>query len=201
MNEHVTNLLAEQLIALPFVTKAAGVIQVLKLPKNDGKTQNVPVVKAVFRKAGHPEICENEGIYLDVLPNGAETGIIYFEDLGAKLENINDYIAQITGRLKLVAWFDFKKIGGTVTLTDLQQAVLATLANYKIPSSDYISSAVLKVEGIDSKRPDPFDKYGLDESNVQYITHPFDYFSLALYYVASVSRRCVPEIELNPEAC
>jgi len=201
MNEHVTNLLAEQLITLPFVTKAAGVIQLLKLPKTDGKAQIVPVVKGVFRKDGYTEICENEDPYLDVLPNSAETGIIYFEDLGAKRKNINNYISQITGRLKLVAWFDFKKIGGTITLTDLQQAVLATLANYQIPSSSYISSAVLEVEAIDPKRPDPFDKFGLDESNVQYITHPFDYFSLTIYYVANVSSMCVPEIELNPETC
>jgi hypothetical protein len=200
MNDYVANILAAELINLPFVTKTAGVIQVLKIPQENNKVQNLPVVKTVFRKEGFTEVCTSTDPYLAVFPPGEETGVIYFEGLGDRNTKTGRGFRTYEGTLKLVAWFDLSKIGGTATINELENVVMSSLLKNITPGG-YLINGVVKLAQIEAKRPDPFDKYGLDEANKQYITHPNDYFSATLRYVANIASNCPTTIELIPAQC
>ena len=202
MNGIITDFLAQHFINLPFVSRAAGCVTVLKKSKSGGADKKIPVAQIVYKttEAG-VTVCDFEQDYQDLIPVSTETGILYFEDLvGTKVIDSNKRYNTWEGRLKLVFWANLKKIGQPTTMRDLEEAIMANLPQ-QIAGSGAFFGASLRMSKIFPKRPSPFDYYDYNESQTQFLAAPYGYFSLEIAYTARASRGCPTNITLNPELC
>lgn len=212
MVERLADILAQHFIGLSFISKAAGAVQTLKKPLADGKTARLPIARKVYRKGigsmevgaffqvGADVVCDSSQPYYDIMPNTDETGIMYFEDLGAKATANNARFTTFTGSLRLVCWLNMKKIDPAIEGYQLLEAVLANLPQAVTPDG-YFLGAKLKTAQIAPKRPTPFDIYDLNEAQRQFANYPYDYFSATLEFVVIVSNSCAANITLNPITC
>lgn len=212
MIDRLAEILAQHYIGLSFVSKTAGAVQTLKKPIANGKTLKLPVARQVYKKGigsmdvegwfevGAEVTCDTEQPYYELLPDTKETGILYFESLGARSASHNKRYSTFTGFLKLVCWLNLKKIGTDIEPYLLGEAVMANMPQ-EIEPDGYFMGAHLKVAQIAPKRPSPFDQYDLNEAQRQYITYPYDYFSFNIEYKVMVLNACASNIELNPNIC
>lgn len=202
MNEIITDFLAQHFITLPFVSRAAGCVTVLRKPKSGGGEIKIPVAQLVYKttEAG-VTVCDVEQDYQDLIPVSTETGILYFEDLvGAKVTDSNKRYNTWEGRLKLVFWANLKKIGQLTTMGDLETAIIGNLPQ-QIAANGAFFGASVRMSKIFPKRPSPFDYYNYNEVQTQFLAAPYGYFSLEIAYTARASRGCPTNITLNPELC
>lgn len=202
MNEIITDFLAQHFISLPFVSRAAGCVTVLRKAKNGGGEIKIPVAQLVYKtnEAG-VTVCDVEQDYQDLIPVSSETGILYFEDLvGAKVVGSNKRYNTWEGRLKLVFWANLKKIGQLTTMGDLEAAIIGNLPQ-EIAANGAFFGAKVNMSKIFPKRPSPFAFYNYNETQTQFLAAPYGYFSLEISYTAMASRGCPTNITLNPELC
>lgn len=201
MTEVITDFLAQHYINLPFVSRAAGAVTMLRRPKNGGGETRIPVAPFVYTSNGAKE-CDTEQDYEHLIPVSGETGILYFEDAtGARVVDANRRYNTWKGRLKLVFWANLKKIGGGVTMGDLETAVISNLPREITANDSGFFGASLSMSRIYPKRPSPFVAYTYDEKQNQFLSAPYGYFSLEIGFTARASRGCPTNITLNPEQC
>lgn len=198
MNDYIGNLLANELITIPFVTKAAGCITVLS--KQVGETiKKFPCSKTIYRKnENNTVICERKEAYFDLLPNSNEAAVLYFEDLTCKLESTNKRYDVWRSQIKLVCWLHLDKVGFE---TDVLSNYTLNSIPKKLKENDNFLGGTAKVVEIYPKRPSPFETYDHNETNAQFLTHPFDAFALKIETVSYVKNNCLPIFELNPILC
>lgn len=201
MNEVITDFLAQHLINLPFVSRAAGVVNML-VTESGGKPNKIPVAPLIYTLNGEDNNCDVEADYHSLVPDGKEVGILYFEEIdGAKLkEDGNRRINTWVGKLKLVFWSNLKKVGNDTTIGDLERIILSNIPR-KITANGSFLGATVKTTKILPKRPSPFDKYSYKETKTLYLSLPYGYTSLEINYTALTSPNCPTNIVLNPEIC
>jgi len=199
MNEIIADFLAQHFINMPYVTRAAGCVQMRKYKGKGGAEKRVPAASKVYQQLQPEEIrCDPDS--LDLVPQSRETGILYFEDKGAKNTNSNKRMDTWEGKLELVYWANFKKIGADTSIGDLQGNILQNLPQ-NIAASGALISATVKPSRIMPKRPSPFDPYTYDEAATQFITPPYDYLHIEISYKALTLAGCATNIILNPDEC
>lgn len=200
IDEHIADIIAQYLIELNFVTKAAGVAFLLKKPIAQNKEIKVPVAFRLYRKEGFTPQCLTAEAPYDLLPNSAETGIVWFEDLGAKTTASNPRYITMKGQLRLVCWFNKKKIGLDVEAKTLMGLIWQALRPNLVADS-YLAGGHIKVSQIAPKRPDPFSLFDLNEAQKQFLSHPYGYFTFVIEYMAMVKPGCLEQIELTESVC
>ena len=188
MNDKIAILLASQLIAKDFLTKAAGCVQELKFPVKGKKDKKIPAVRSLYTSDGTVVKCLPEEDYKDLIPNSGETGILYFEDLGSKKTAGNVRMETWKGSLRLVCWLNHNKTA-TTTTEEACDEVKRDVPQH-IENQFGIFSGKIKVVEVYPKRPSPFDRYTYDEKETQHLIFPYDYFSLKIEYVANVAAGC-----------
>jgi hypothetical protein len=199
MGEHIAKEIALALMALPYFTKGAGLVQALKVPVSGYPTGKViPAVRVYYTQGGSPTYCSS-GEYMDMLPNSAETGIFYLEDQGATRVNKASRFEWYRGKLKLVAWFNAKLIGDKPRHEIIMQMMEA------IPgAAGEVTGMVanrIKLAGVPPATASDFAKYTLDELQQQYITHPYWHLCLQVDYTAMLMPGCSIAPSLNPAPC
>lgn len=202
MDDIIADFLAQHLINLPYVSRAAGLVTVLAT-KVGGKPRKIPVATLVYKsEEGTVTNCDITKEYHNLVPDGRETGILYFEEVeGAKLkEDGNRRINTWTGKLKLVFWANLENIGNDITIGDLEMGLLSNVPR-NISANGSLLGATVKTTKILPKHPSPFEKYTYDETKTLYLTLPYGYTSLEISYKALSSPNCPTNIVLNPEIC
>jgi len=203
MNEYIADILAQHFINLDFISKTGGCVQLLKKPQKEGKHINIPVVRRTYTsEVAGVVVCNETADLYDVAPNSNQLGIIHFEDLGADNTGHTRNYTTWKGSLKLVCWLNMKRIGSNNTVAKI---VLATLSNipHVIAQDGQFLGGTLKAAKQYPKIPHPFKNYGYNETQTQYVTHPYDYFSIKLDYITRTVKgwTCRPEVEIKPENC
>lgn len=223
MNNKIASMLAAHLINLPFLTVTAGLVQELSIAVPNGtkgtKVKKIPAVRTIYTKpvttggafngsfnlsfstgGATQNTCEKIDDYFDLIPKTKETGILYFEDLGTKLVKEDIRKSEYTSTMNLVCWLNMKKIGDNYDIGDFIAATIAQIP-MQLTHSEFIIGGRVKCEGVLPNRPSPFVKYDYNEAEKQFITHPFDYFSLRITASVLINKMCGVNITLNPETC
>ena len=89
---------------------------------------------------------------------------------------------------------------GTQTPGLLQEALMSSVWR-DIPNSGYILGGKLQVNRVLPKAPSPFDNYSYDESKTQFMTFPYDHFSMELKYSIFAKPGCNVSVVLSPIQC
>lgn len=133
--------------------------------------------------------------YLSLIPDEKYRSIIYFEELSNTITSQTNYEIKISSDIRLIAWFNLKKIGATVSsdtlLRLIAQAIPDTLADF----SD-IENTRITLTGIPNKAPTLFSQYSYNEAERQYLLFPFDYGVLN-YTVTYSLNKCIDDISLT----
>jgi len=195
MNDRIAYLIAGQLINLGFISRTSGCIQVLKRGK-----YNFPASLNVYQQNKEGEIvCPKTEDYTPMIPDSSETGIIYFEDKGSNNVSRSARRETWVGTLNLVCWLNLTKIGVKEPGL-LQEAVMSNLVK-EIPNSGYLIGGKLEASKVLPKTPNPFQSYSYEEEKTQFVTFPYDYFSLELKYRVFTLPNCPITIQIQPIVC
>ena len=179
MNKLLAKSLAESLVNLDFVTKAAGVVSRLTISSKNGRDKSFPASTEVFTETG----CNKDAKYTDLVPNSEDIGILYFEDKGARMINSNSRRETWKGELKLVCWLQIGEVCGTEhTYRDLNDIICTVkdAVGQNIEPQNGIYAGHIRVTEEYPDRPSPFDQYDYNEADTQYLTHPYAHFSLKI---------------------
>jgi hypothetical protein len=188
-------------VPLNLVDTFAGLAQVVTY-KNPDENGNIVTKKM-------PVSYDTEGIGCvpntsrekDLVPNSRKKGIIYFEDNGGMqiIRNLSGGCKQYRGNVVLVCWMNRKKSVGE-TYTEVGKAAFDEIM-------EKLSGVLLSQWFINLKasavrfRQDPqvFNKYTYDETVLQFLRPPFEYFAIDLSVTFITS--CKVPITLNPQEC
>lgn len=177
--------------ALNFADLTAGVVTVAT--KNQ-HAENGVVTKIFPIYEQDPTTCES-GDYFTLIPDEKYRTIIYFEELSNTITSQTNYEIKISSDIRLIGWFNLKKIGASVTsdvlLRLIAQAIPDTLADF----SD-IENTRITLTGIPNKAPTLFSQYSYNEAERQYLLFPFDYGALNYTITYSINK-CVDDIVLD----
>lgn len=190
------HLIADQLVtylnALPFTDKITGIVKPLRY-----KVTDLTMVIPVAYNTNVTQCSQSE--LLDYCPDSTKTSIIYFEDLGTVFNEWDGKYLRFTSQMRLVVWFNYKKIGGH-SPDQIALNVLKYLPD-NMGNFDDLIGVWLDVVRQEPNDGTPFNKYTYREERNQYITYPYDYVSFILNASYKVAKGCIDDIELNPESC
>lgn len=195
MNERIANLIALELVELPFLTKCCGCVKILTT--RDKK--KFPISTLVHFES--EEMCEQEDGYVLMTPESKQTGVSFFEDLGTNPGPVGSTVRSYKGSLKLTVWINRDKIGDDTPTHELKYVVLAAVHGLVVPSDGFSLVSRMKVVQEYPESPSAFAKYSFDEERTQFLSPPYDHFSFKVQYTAAVSKNCAPTITLNPKQC
>lgn len=189
MNDIIADILAKKLAGLGFVSKAAGLVYDLKT-KSKGIDKIFPAATKVYINS---EACSDESVYKDLIPNSKDTGILYFEDLDSDLVYKTDVYEQWKGSLKLVGWFNVldvcQKINLFHSIHDIN-CLIKNVIEEGLSDTDAIFESSIGITKHYSKRRNPFLRFSYDETQTQYLIHPFDFFSFKVDYTVFAKCNC-----------
>ena len=190
------HLIADEIVTylngLTFKDKITGIVKPLKYKVTD-QVMTIPVAYNT-----NVTNCSQSQL-LDYCPDSTKTSIIYFEDLGTTFNEWDGKYLKFTSQMRLVCWFNYKKIGGYSP-----DQVALNILKY-LPDNMGNFSDMLGV-WLDVQRQEPndgsaFSRYSYREEINQYITYPYDYVSFILSVSYKMAKVCIEDIEPNPELC
>lgn len=194
MGEIIADILAQRLILLNFVTRAAGVFNPVSV-----KGSKLASANKIYANDGEVEICAlgGEG-YLT--PDSKETGIIYFEDLGAKQTDNTKHLSRFTGELKLICWLNMKAIGSDNLIGAIAER-LRIECNAQIAETGSIRAGACCVTEVYSKKDTHFNQFDYDQNRTQFLMYPYDSVILRVRYTVHVLNNCLVDVIINPIVC
>lgn len=137
----------------------------------------------------------------DLVPDSSKKGLIYFEENGSFqiTRHLSGGRAMHKGSVLLVCWMNRRKsVGDTYKeITKLAYDEIVNKLKGPIPSADFINLKVFP--GRFKQDSAIFARYTYDETVLQYLRPPFEFFAIELS-VTFISG-CPQEIILNPKEC
>lgn len=176
MNVDIANILVGYIDGLPFIDKITGLVKTVTFTQSDGEKS----VKKAFPVGC--DVTHNDcttGRLSELVPNSTYKSIIYFEDGGVRPLGEEARGWGFQSSLKLVGWLNGKKLGKTSCSIASAAVIeiLNALPKPPINSSPY-TRIKIDVTGEDVRSNAIFSKYTYDETVLQYLFYPFDYFAL-----------------------
>lgn len=193
-----------EIATLPFIDRLAGMVRPVTI-KTEQQTGSF--TKQIFPVACNVSAadCINQGKYQDLVPNDSKKSVIYFEENGGSVvigKERNNF--QFRAGIRIVGWLNLGKLGVTGCSWS-SVAVLQILS--KLPqgyfnlNNTYTKCRIASVFEAE-KSPAIFSKYSYDESVIQYLLYPFDYFALNLTIEYVVPLACINALTLaDPINC
>lgn len=185
---------------LDLVDTFAGLAQVVTY-KNPDENGNIATKKMPVSYDTQGLGCNTASKEKDLVPNSAKKGIIYFEDNGGMqvIRNLSGGRKQYRGNVVLVCWMNRKKsVGGTYC--EVGKAAFDEITEKLrgvLPSKWFIN---LKASAVRFRQdPQVFSKYTYDETVLQFLRPPFEYFAIDL--TVTFITACNTAITLNPQKC
>lgn len=197
MTNAIADILNIYISTLPFADRVAGVIKPVTFVTG---TADKPVKKTipVACNVSQPDCIS--GKYNDLVPNSKYKSIIYWEDNGTVTNANNPRDFNFTASLRLVCWINLKKVGKTDC--DVSALAITNILN-TIPTSPFNSGIYTRIRAtVDReiiKTSAIFSKYTYDESVVQYLMYPFDYFALDVSVDFTILKSCITDWENGTE--
>ena len=199
MNAIIGEMLAQHYIGLPFITKAAGCVHEIIKPSKKGSGR-IPVATHVYQQEGDGVKCPTGKQYHDVAPSSSETGIVYFEDMGARATSKAGRQTAWQGKLRLVCWLNMKKIGEDNAIGDIMLNLIQHCPEHLAEQGKFLGGCV-EVGSTPPKRPSPFEKYDYDEKATQFLMYPYQHHTLIIDWYCHVAQGCPTNVIINPLQC
>lgn len=192
----IGNIVIDQVKDLPFIDKYTGVVKVLKYADTSSGSKVIKSFPAACTTT--LDECES-GRYKDYTPDESKKSITYLEDTGLRVVGREGNYLLFEANYDLVSWLNLPKLG----FTDCSYSGTAILGILKkLPARPFNSGNyhLIDIQFV-SQRPksvNPFAKYSYDETVMQFLMYPFDYFVLALRVTFRVDMRCITIASLTP---
>ena len=142
-----------------------------------------------------PSQCSS-GDYVTLIPDEKYKSIIYFEEVNSIIISQSNYEIKFRADVRLVGWFNLKKISTTVTSDKLSALILRNVPQ-SIADFDNIYNVNILFNGFENKNPLVFSAYTYDESETQYLLFPYDYCSMRFNIEYSLGRSCEDDVSLT----
>lgn len=208
MNKEIAHELKEILKSsdgIPFVDVIAGMVQTVT-DKDEGEN-GLPVTKR-YPVTDDVTIADNCQFSQEKIltPDSRKKGLIYFEDNGTSFmgsDNKGNY--SYRSRLKLICWLNRSRITGQRYSQITASGITYILDKLKVGELygkvGFFQRFKVNVSSIDPQDSSIFSKYSYDESDMQYLRPPFEFFAINLTVDFSVNKRCINEIEIREKSC
>jgi hypothetical protein len=196
MTGEIGKITIDQIKDLPFIDKYTGVVQVLKYADTSSGSKVIKSFPADCQTT--LEDCES-GRYKDFTPNDDKRSVTYLEDTGLRIVSREGPYLHMEANFDLVSWLNLPKLG----FTGCAYSGLAILGILKkLPTRPFNSGNYhhINIQFVTQKpkSQNPFAKYSYDETVMQFLMYPFDYFVLALRVTFTVDLRCITIAALTP---
>jgi hypothetical protein len=130
---------------------------------------------------------------------------MYFEDVSKAVLEVNRDYTSMEAVIRLVGWFNLKKINSSLTDADLMLMNVINAIPETYPplpgATPYLNRIRVMFAGQEPRSADIFGAYSYDEAEKQYLIYPFDYWAINYRILYSVAPSCVPEVEIIPDPC
>lgn len=185
---------------IPFIDVYAGLVQTVSYKAETASgsttTERMPVSYDTNLSAGCSGTPEKA-----IIPDSSKKGIIYFEENGGAVPFRTIAGGSTLYRLGLVAvvWLNRAKITGD-DYSEISGSAFAEIKK-KLTATD-ISDPFHRLTVTDARfrqNDAVFSKYSYDETVMQYLRPPFEYFAIDLTVTVLVP--CAAAIVLNPKIC
>lgn len=184
MNYKIADALAAVLINLPYLSRTSGCVDMVKEPVKNKQHKKVPVSRKIYLSDADDLLFEDTPLKR-MIPRTSETGILYFEDLGNKLNKSSSRIEHWDGELLLVGWLNTDKTDG-IFAQDARDQIRAMIPTDIAGTLE----GKMRVSELPPNRPSPFEKYDYDEKETQFLTFPLEHFTMKIKYSVVGPRGC-----------
>lgn len=196
MNNKIANIIVDYIKDLTWIDKLAGLTQVARIRQTSGDS-TVEKRFPISCSMAFDETCV-EGCYDELAPNSAYQSVVYFEDGSFVLQKTERNKKYYESSLRLVAWLNYKKLGGGCGSTgdyiiDIIKALPATPVN----NGDMLGLFIEVVSQV-PRSINIFSQYTYNETQAQYFMLPYDAFALEIRTRFYVIAECV---EPEPAGC
>ena len=190
MIESVTDHLAAQLKALPFLDVVGGIARKQKIKV--GEIHKVlPAAKRL----------DNPSKYVWLTPASNLSGVAYFENLG------NELFSEVSGgkggiykaTIRVVVWLNMSRISPPDKGVMMSQVITTIQGRHENVFGLQSLNITPKAEVPQS--PDIFRDYTYNEEELQFLMLPYDYFAFDFIAIYAVSSSCLMTniVKKNPE--
>ena len=206
------NLICEQLktrlAALPYAEKTAGLVKIavrrIEGESEDGtkyllQEQRFPIAANV-----NGAECWRSGTYKDLAPNTSLKSVTYFEQVSP--ETITPETKPFTGtsvKLRLVGWFNLKKLGVTGELPpQIKYEIMSLLQNsVTVTIGARTENVRLNVNQVITD-PSVFAKYSYEKAIIEnMLLYPYSYFAIDFTATWLLQPNCYTFTPLTEIAC
>lgn len=182
----IADKIVESLATLPFVDKITGVVKPLKYYGPEKKVITIPVA---FN--ADPSTCSSSQLN-DYVPDSKKRSIIYFEDQGTTFTRNGDAY-EMTSGLRLICWFNHKKIGAQYNTALISLNLLSHIPG-NLGNFDNLIGVWIDVQRQEPNDGAAFSRYTYVEEISQYITYPYDYVSFIIQATYKVRPGCIEDL-------
>ena len=202
MNIEIGEIIIDKISSLPFLDKYAGVVKTImyQSAKKDGIGFDKKTFPASCRAS--LEDCEN-GKYSDLTPNSFKASVLYLEDKGTRVIKRQAGRTYWKSSYDLVAWLNLPRLGfSDCNYTGI--AISGIISKFPtVPfNEDIFNQISINVTGQNPQNQNPFSKYSYDESIMQYLMYPYDYFVLNIEVDYMVTQACLSVLPIDtPITC
>jgi len=185
MNHKLANILKTELESLTWVDKIAGLVQTANIRIKNGDS---------ISDKSYPISCDidedtcKKGAYQDLAPDSKKKSVLYFEDKGLSFDHQDGNRLFYKSSLLLVCWLNHKLIQGETcdsgvtgcgTSGDYVLEVIKAF-DYKPFNSGGLYGITITPPSQEIRDVSIFSKYSYNETALQYLMFPYDYFALSL---------------------
>lgn len=199
MNKELAHVLKEKLLDIPFLEVVAGMVQVVEYdsPVYEGKTvkKRMPVAYDTNIQDCGTNIKEN-----DLVPNSSKRGILYFEDGGVQKSIRTSKGMEFQSRLIMTVWLNRERLVDDKyeeISAKCQMALFEKLVTANPQNLDIFSRLKISVSRVLQQNKAVFANYSYDESIMQYLRPPFEFFAVELICSYTVSFGCIAKLNIT----
>lgn len=208
MNKEIAHELKAILLkdgGVPFLDVIAGMVQ-LVTDKDEGEN-GLPVVKK-YPVTDDTNIADNCQFSIEriLTPDSRKKGLLYFEDYGiSPVNKDNRGTFFYKSKLRMIVWLNRSRITGD-RYSQITGAGITYLLD-KLKAGELYGNVGIyqrfrvNVESILPQDSAVFSKYTYDETDLQYLRPPFEFFAINLSVDFGVNKNCINEIEIKDKAC
>jgi len=195
MISKIANLLKDEISSVTWVETIGGLAKATKTAGLNNTEIIIPTCKNVS------SACDNSDLK-SLVPTSVKKSVLFFEAEPAIAEKNMINHVEWSVNIKLLVWVNYKLIDQDMVepsrlILDILHNMPTTLPN--VPN--YLNGMVLEYVGQNENKEDMFNKYTFFEKETQYVTYPYDCFSLTFNVSFRTPKTCLDNTTLNPTAC
>ena len=190
MIEEIINGIAEEIAALPWVSRTGSLARAVRV-NDGGATRVLPAAKIVGSGTDAPGW---------MIPESNESAIVYFEEISNAVASTSS-LARIdcAATVRLVLWANLQRIDHDIN-TAMAKVVSTITAR---PADGSICKVIrIDIQGFEPQvAPLVFGRYTFDERENQQFLYPFDFASILLRVQYSAVPSCADAVALTDAPC